>query len=93
MFGFGRRICPGMNIAKRSLDLLTARLLWAFNLSHKRDPQGNEIPIPLYDYTAGFNTQPERFELDIKARSEMKVELIKKAYNQSRQTDPLLSSK
>jgi len=89
MFGFGRRICPGMNIAERSLHLLSARLLWACNLSPKRDANGNEIPIPAYNYTAGFNTQPEHFDFDITVRTAQKQEIINCAYEDSKRTDPL----
>jgi Cytochrome P450 len=89
IFGFGRRICPGMNIAERSLHLLTARIIWAFQLSHKLDAQGREIPIPLYNYTAGFNTQPEQFLFELAARSERKADIIKQAYSDSRNADPL----
>ncbi|KAK0199456.1 cytochrome P450 [Desarmillaria ectypa] len=32
-FGFGRRVCPGMHVANRSLFINTALLMWAFNIS------------------------------------------------------------
>ncbi|PBK86254.1 cytochrome P450 [Armillaria gallica] len=31
-FGFGRRVCPGMHVANRSLFINTALLMWAFNV-------------------------------------------------------------
>ncbi|KAK0193192.1 cytochrome P450 [Armillaria mellea] len=31
-FGFGRRVCPGMHVANRSLFVNTALLMWAFNV-------------------------------------------------------------
>lgn len=34
-FGFGRRICPGLNVAERSLKLLVARLGWACRVEKK----------------------------------------------------------
>jgi len=40
-FGFGRRICPGMNIAENLLHLLTARLAWAVDI---RKRLGVEVP-------------------------------------------------
>jgi Cytochrome P450 len=93
MFGFGRRICPGQNIAERSLHILTARMLWACNLSHKLDAQGNEIPIPEYDYQPGFNTQPNFFEFDLKVRSEKRKEIIDSEYVESRKNDILRQMK
>jgi hypothetical protein len=68
-FGFGRRICPGLNIAERSLNILTARILWACHLSKKKDPRtGSEIEQPEYAYTAGFNVQPLPFMFDCVGR-------------------------
>ncbi|CAI6027363.1 unnamed protein product [Clonostachys chloroleuca] len=78
-FGFGRRICPGQNIAERSLHILTARIAWACTMRKKRDASGNDLPLPLYDYTKGFNTQPEHFDFDLVARSPERYEAVKKA--------------
>lgn len=46
-------------------------------MSKKRDERGNEIPLPLYDYTKGFNTQPNYFDFDLVARSSERYEAIK----------------
>jgi len=88
MFGFGRRICPGMNIAERSLFILTARLLWACQMGRKRDSQGREIEIPEYDYVAGFNTQPKFFEFEIMERRG-RGKVVEEMYFESRRSDPL----
>jgi len=61
-------------------------------MGHKKDAQGQEIPIPVYQYTAGFNTQPERFEFELKPRNEKRWGIIKDAYVTSRKVDPLVSS-
>jgi len=54
-FGFGRRICPGLNIAERSLYILIARIAWCCDISQRQSPNGEAI-VPLsYDYTTGFN--------------------------------------
>jgi hypothetical protein len=44
-FGGGRRICPGMHVAERSIFLNLARLLWGFNVEHAKDENGNDIPV------------------------------------------------
>jgi cytochrome P450 len=54
-FGFGRRICPGQNIAERSLYILISRVAWACHITQKRDQSGNPLPPPKYDYVPGFN--------------------------------------
>ena len=43
--GSGRRMCPGLNVAERSLYLGIVRLVWAFNITKAKDVDGNEIPI------------------------------------------------
>ena len=48
-FGGGRRICPGMHVAERSIFLNLARLLWGFNIEHAKDDKGNIIPV---DFTS-----------------------------------------
>ena len=44
-YGGGRRICPGMHVAERSLFLNIARLLWGFDINHSKDEAGNDIPV------------------------------------------------
>ena len=44
-YGGGRRICPGMHVAERSLFLNIARLVWAFDIKHAQDENGNDIPV------------------------------------------------
>ncbi|ORY08946.1 cytochrome P450 [Clohesyomyces aquaticus] len=67
-FGHGRRICPGLNIAERSLYIFTARLAWACHISQKKGPDGKEIEVPWYDYNTGFVCQPNWFPFDLEAR-------------------------
>ena len=44
-FGGGRRICPGMHVAERSIFLNYARILWGFDIDFKRDAKGVKIPV------------------------------------------------
>ncbi|KAH0610192.1 uncharacterized protein H6S33_011719 [Morchella sextelata] len=90
-FGFGRRICPGMNIAERSLYLLTIRLLWAFQMNKKRDASGNEIDIPYYDYDSGLSSRAKPFQFDCKARSPTRALVIRESWYEAKATDPLRS--
>jgi len=77
-----------MNIAERSLFILTARILWACQMGKKKDSQGKEIEIPEYDYVAGFNTQPKFFEFELRDRKG-RGKLVKEMYLESRKNDPL----
>ncbi|KAH7412820.1 cytochrome P450 [Cadophora sp. MPI-SDFR-AT-0126] len=73
-FGFGRRICPGMNIAERSLTILVARIAWACEV---RGTDGWDYSG--YRYTKGFNVQPEKFPLRLNTREGRKM-IVEKEY-------------
>ena len=83
-FGFGRRICPGMNIAENSLHLLVARIGWAADIAKRPG-----VDVPLYDYTAGFNVQPKPFVFVLKPRSNARQMLIEKTWEVGKGRDPL----
>ena len=51
-FGFGRRICPGKELADMSLFLSIAMSLAAFNIEKDVDATGQSIE-PVHEYTAG----------------------------------------
>lgn len=87
-FGFGRRICPGQNIAERSLNIQVAMILWATAISKAKDAAGKPIDPPLYDYTVGFNAQPKWFPFSLEVRSKEKEKLIEQAYEYERKGDP-----
>lgn len=70
-FGAGRRICSGLHLAEASLFILTAKLLWAFDISPSLDAQGNELPVDISDdaYETGGNTLPKPFAARFKPRN------------------------
>lgn len=87
-FGFGRRICPGQNIAERSMYLLIARIAWACDVGRKKEG-GKEVMPPLYDYTSGFNVQPKWFPFELRARSEERMKVLEKEIEVNGRNDPL----
>ncbi|KAI5479627.1 cytochrome P450, family 2, subfamily U [Pseudohyphozyma bogoriensis] len=79
-FGFGRRICPGMHIANRSLYIVFTRLMWAADLCHAVDPAtGNVIPVNVDSYSEGFSSHPVGLKLDIKSRGPWVDEVVELA--------------
>lgn len=44
-FGFGRRVCPGKNLAKDSVWITVASILAAFTISKAKDGRGQPIEI------------------------------------------------
>lgn len=69
-FGWGRRICPGAGLARNSLFIAVAKLLWAFDILPVREPDGSVRQYDTFAYTEGFNVRPMPFECVIRVRSE-----------------------
>lgn len=91
-FGFGRRQCPGQNIAERNLFLLTARIAYGCDISRGVDKDGHEIHPPLYEYTAGFNSQPKTFPFALQVRSRERLAVIDVELERNSKNDPLSNS-
>ncbi|KAI1503389.1 cytochrome P450 [Biscogniauxia marginata] len=83
-FGAGRRLCPGIYIADRSLLLATARLLWAFDFRRAKDANGNDIIPDMDDLTDSLFSLPRPFKADIIPR-EGKAELIMEEWDKMRE--------
>lgn len=70
-FGWGRRICPGADLATNSLFISLSKLIWAFDI----------LPIGLYDtfdYTNGFNIRPKPFKCIFRIRSETHQKVLER---------------
>jgi hypothetical protein len=87
-FGFGRRICPGLNIAERSLNILTARIAWACHISKQNQANGKAIHVPWYNYTTGFNVQPHWFPFELEPRKG-RDQIVEKEWLEEKANDPL----
>ncbi|KAF2737914.1 cytochrome P450 [Polyplosphaeria fusca] len=68
-YGAGRRVCPGVHVAERSLYINIARVLWGFDIS-KTKGQDGEFLEPTQAMVRGFMSVPEEFSCDITSRSE-----------------------
>jgi cytochrome P450 len=75
-FGAGRRICPGIHVAERSLFLGISRILWAFDIAPEVDSKGSPILPDPDRLTQGFVCMPEEFPAKITARSKERAELV-----------------
>ncbi|EJD36701.1 cytochrome P450, partial [Auricularia subglabra TFB-10046 SS5] len=82
-FGYGRRVCPGQHVAVRSIFVVGARLLFAFDMSHAKDDNGNDIPIDPNAYTNGFNSVPLPFPITLKPRDQDRASLIRAEYSRA----------
>jgi hypothetical protein len=82
-FGAGRRICPGMHVAERSLFLGVSRILWAFTIEPVVDSAMNKILPDQEKLTQGFVCMPEEFRAKITPRSQTRAELVRRVWHEA----------
>jgi cytochrome P450 len=65
-YGAGRRICPGIHLAERTMCIAIAKLLWAFEFKEK---PGKPVDVdPRTGYTEGVVKAPVPFECEVLVR-------------------------
>ncbi|KAI9836035.1 MAG: hypothetical protein M1819_001646 [Sarea resinae] len=78
-YGAGRRSCPGLHLAERNMWRITAKILWAFEISEPVDPKtGKTIPLDPDAYNPGILQAPLPFNVNIKPRSPEHVAIIRR---------------
>ncbi|KAK0657820.1 cytochrome P450 [Cercophora newfieldiana] len=75
-FGAGRRICPGIHVAERSLFLGVSRMIWGFDIKPAKDANGKDIIPDQEKLTQGFVCMPEQFPASITPRDEHRAKII-----------------
>lgn len=75
IFGFGRRLCPGRELANDVIFLMIARIVATMDLCGVKDEKGREV-IPPFALTSGFASHPKPFNCIIKTRSQKAASLI-----------------
>lgn len=79
-FGFGRRACTGKIIARNSLFIQMARMLWAFEVEPGvLGEKGERHVVDDMDCTEGFVTLPKPFRAVMRPRGEWVTEFIRQA--------------
>ncbi|KZT72684.1 cytochrome P450 [Daedalea quercina L-15889] len=74
MFGFGRRVCPGSQLAETSLFLICALSLAVFRIT--KPVINGTVVEPALEYTPGTISHPRPFECSIKPRSAKAAALV-----------------
>lgn len=81
IYGTGRRICPGIHLAERSLWRITAKILWGFEFTKAINPVTRKpVEIDLFAYTSGAAASPKPYKLNIKVRSEAHKTTIEREF-------------
>uniref|UniRef100_A0A0W0GBY3 Putative cytochrome P450 n=1 Tax=Moniliophthora roreri TaxID=221103 RepID=A0A0W0GBY3_MONRR len=87
VFGFGRRICPGVHLAHNSLALNTMNLLWAFDFRPAKDPETDkELPVDVWGYEEGFALAPKPFKCRIIPRGEYVKDIVEREFHAATDT-------
>jgi len=76
VFGFGRRLCPGINVVESSVWLLLACMIATLDISKAVDDSGNVVE-PVVDFNNPIFRIPDAFKCDIRPRSEKSLRLIR----------------
>lgn len=75
VFGFGRRICPGRELADASIYLTVAQSLAVLDI--KKAMEGGKVVEPTISFSAGIISHPQPFETNILPRSTRAEGLIR----------------
>ncbi|KAJ4360915.1 uncharacterized protein N0V89_001484 [Didymosphaeria variabile] len=67
-FGYGRRLCMGMDLVENEFFVSIGAMAWAFDVARKVGDDGREVEIPRHDYTTYLISRPRKFAFDLKAR-------------------------
>ena len=78
-YGAGRRVCPGVHVAERSLYINIVRTLWGFNITKAIASDGQLIE-PDTAMVRGFLSVPKRFECQISSRSAQHTKVIREDF-------------
>ena len=78
-FGFGRRTCPGKQIAQNSVFIAIARILWAYNISHCY-VDGKKVPIDSLDTGNIALAGPSPFKASFSIRSSAHQQIVEREW-------------
>ncbi|KAI0087694.1 cytochrome P450, partial [Irpex rosettiformis] len=76
VFGFGRRRCPGEQLADASAYLMMSYIISTMDISPYKDERGKEVR-PNGEFYSGFVLHPKSFKCSIRPRSEKAVKLVR----------------
>lgn len=77
-FGYGRRICPGRHVARNSLWITIARLLWAFDIKPALSERGEPLLPDANRSTDGLVSKPLPFKARFEPRGHWAKDIIVK---------------
>lgn len=79
-WGNGRRICSGQKLAENSLQIVIAKMVWAFDIDVLPGKGEDVDDSPLTAYQDGFFIAPYKFPVRLRPRSDRHAEVGKKKF-------------
>ncbi|KUJ23227.1 cytochrome P450 [Mollisia scopiformis] len=89
-FGYGRRICMGMDLVEDELLVGIGGMAWACNIRKKRDENGREIPVSATDYSSLLISRPKQMDFDLTPRDTKRGQLVKFNYAKALETAEII---
>ncbi|KAJ6040677.1 hypothetical protein N7444_009582 [Penicillium canescens] len=74
-FGFGRRACPGKQMAENSLYIAISRLIWGYNFNHAYE-NGLRVELDPWDMKEGVVSPPATLSAVLSVRSSVHQRII-----------------
>ncbi|KAJ7194939.1 cytochrome P450 [Mycena pura] len=78
LFGYGRRVCPGLHLADVSVWICIAKAVAGLSIAPAVDEHGKPIDV-VVDVTDGLICHPVPFKCNVKARSEQVFKMVDQA--------------
>ena len=75
-FGYGRRVCMGVDIVNHELFLVCGALAWAFDLKKKIGEDGKEMEVKDLEYSSLLIAKPDWFSFQLTVRSEKRKRMV-----------------
>ncbi|KAJ0420839.1 cytochrome P450 [Aspergillus carlsbadensis] len=79
-FGYGKRVCPGQHIAKRSLFIVISRVLWAYNITHAYE-KGKRVEINPHAIVQNILAGPVPFKAAFNPRSAEHYRILEEEFS------------
>lgn len=83
IFGRGKRVCPGQDLAEAELFVFCGNMLKYFTLSPALNQEGKPVWPNPDNWTTDVIGGPLPFDCQIKIRDEAKLDIVKKLYSEA----------
>jgi len=86
-FGWGQRACLGQSVTRDETIVATGALLWGFNLKHKKDAHGNDIPASIHKSNSLLIVKPDAWDMAFEPRSNERAQSMRNMWADSEAQD------